>query len=183
MSKKQEKQNYEHLLTRIEMLEEKIKVLEFLQNHKEEEVVITHDIVCEPLCSEVEVYANLLNYEKDKVLKLFLYSVPSSNAYCYTEEVVRHDERPFYFIEVRCDGILTQAFKVDKFLEKVWAQDICLYAKAYNVKTDIYGLGGKEVGNNKRNSRKVDVDTEWVGRFNGRNNNYAVEVGKWFSEA
>lgn len=157
MSKKQNKENYEHLLTRIEKLEDRVEVLEFLRAYPKDFVKLEtkYDYAGE----ELNVYklVKFLNSECTRLVKLIIWAGNVEEAKKYTFKEVVYTGKPFHYIEERKDGRLEQVFKVDGFLERLHSQDIALYTEAYKVPIQ---EGTEEKDGHKKNSRKTEAKSE-----------------------
>ncbi len=123
----------EQLLTRIERLEDRVNVLEFLKEHEANGVALVSYLDLNDKDNEVSWYAKFLNYDKNKVVEAYLFSHDFNDIKNYKLQVVKHGDLPYRFVEVREQGQLCQVFKIDYFIERAIAQDKCLYSKAYNV--------------------------------------------------
>ena len=133
----------------------------FLQDHKKDDIVIgtktwVRDEKVEGKVvtnTYVEALAQFVNKD-DEVTEETIIEVPIDEFEEYAFEVKTYSNRPFSYIEVRRGGLLEEVLKVDRFLSRLWNQELSLYVDAYNVQ---YNVGGRN--DTKRNTRKVDDES------------------------
>jgi len=143
------KQNYEHLLNRIEKLEAKIRYLLFLQDNEEDDVILCTKLADSE--NDIEITAKFVNSDKE-VVERFVTAVPIDKFPRYEVQVKTYPNRPYTYIEVRQAGLLEAVLKVDKYLSKLHYQDLTLYLDAYGVE---FNMGGKN--GSKGSAKKTDA--------------------------
>jgi len=116
---------------RVEELEEKVKALEFLLENDKDDIVICSKAKTKFGMVHVSWYAKFLDYD-GKVAEVYITDVVLSDMNAISIEV-KNWGVPFKFIEVRCHGVLTEVYKVDGFLDKLWKQDTQNYMEQYGV--------------------------------------------------
>ena len=142
---------YEQLLVRLEKLEQQVKYLMFLQEHRKNDILICKYLLDD--CDDIEVKAKFVNKDNE-VVEVYMDTFSREEFEEYSIEIKAYAKRPFRYIEVRRGGLLEEVFRVDEFLSKLWHQDLTLYIDAYGVE---YNTGGNS--GSKKSSRKDDDDT------------------------
>ncbi len=123
------------LAKKVEELEEKVKALEFLMDNDKDDVVICSKAKTKFGVVHISWYAKFLDFD-GKLAEVYITDAVLSDMSAISIEV-KNRGAPFKFIEVRCHGVLTEVYKVDGFLDKLWKQDTQYYAERYEVRMAI----------------------------------------------